>query len=127
MRLLHTMLRVSDLDKSISFYTQVLDMKELRRSENTQYRYTLVFIGYGNEDNNSVIELTYNWDTNSYEHGTAFGHLAIEYDDIYKACENIKQLGGIVSREPGPVLGGSTEIAFVKDPDGYSIELIQKK
>ena len=81
----------------------------------------------GDEDSNCVIELTFNWDTNEYEHGTAFGHLAIEYDDIYKACDNIKQLGGVVSREPGPVLGGSTEIAFVKDPDGYSIELIQKK
>lgn len=127
MRLLHTMLRVADLEKSIAFYTKVLGMKELRRSENEQYRYTLVFIGYGDEDSNSVIELTYNWDTNEYEHGTAFGHLAIEYDDIYLACDKIKQLGGIVSREPGPVLGGATEIAFVKDPDGYAIELIQKK
>lgn len=127
MRLLHTMLRVADLEKSIEFYTQVLGMKELRRSENEEYRYTLVFVGYGDEDSNCVIELTFNWDTNEYEHGTAFGHLAIEYDDIYKACDNIKQLGGVVSREPGPVLGGSTEIAFVKDPDGYSIELIQKK
>ncbi|PAJ72142.1 lactoylglutathione lyase [Pseudoalteromonas sp. NBT06-2] len=127
MRLLHTMLRVADLEKSIAFYTKVLGMKELRRSENEQYRYTLVFIGYGDEDSNSVIELTYNWDTNEYEHGTAFGHLAIEYDDIYLACNKIKQLGGIVSREPGPVLGGATEIAFVKDPDGYAIELIQKK
>lgn len=127
MRLLHTMLRVADLEKSIAFYTKVLGMKELRRSENEQYRYTLVFIGYGDEDSNSVIELTYNWDTNEYEHGTAFGHLAIEYDDIYLACNKIKQLGGIVSREPGPVLGGATEIAFVKNPDGYAIELIQKK
>lgn len=127
MRLLHTMLRVADLEKSIEFYTKVLGMQELRRSENEKYRYTLVFVGYGDEDANSVIELTYNWDTNEYDHGTAFGHLAIEYDDIYKACDNIKQLGGIVSREPGPVLGGTTEIAFVKDPDGYAIELIQKK
>ncbi|WP_042149974.1 MULTISPECIES: lactoylglutathione lyase [unclassified Pseudoalteromonas] len=127
MRLLHTMLRVADLEKSIEFYTKVLGMQELRRSENEKYRYTLVFVGYGDEDANSVIELTYNWDTNEYDHGTAFGHLAIEYDDIYKACDNIKQLGGIVSRDPGPVLGGTTEIAFVKDPDGYAIELIQKK
>ena len=127
MRLLHTMLRVADLEKSIEFYTKILGMQELRRSENEKYRYTLVFVGYGDENVNSVIELTYNWDTNEYDHGTAFGHLAIEYDDIYKACDNIKQLGGVVSREPGPVLGGSTEIAFVKDPDGYSIELIQKK
>lgn len=127
MRLLHTMLRVADLEKSIEFYTKILGMQELRRSENEKYRYTLVFVGYGDENANSVIELTYNWDTNEYDHGTAFGHLAIEYDDIYKACDNIKQLGGIVSREPGPVLGGTTEIAFVKDPDGYAIELIQKK
>ena len=127
MRLLHTMLRVADLEKSIEFYTKILGMQELRRSENEKYRYTLVFVGYGDENVNSVIELTYNWDTNEYDHGTAFGHLAMEYDDIYKACDNIKQLGGIVSREPGPVLGGTTEIAFVKDPDGYAIELIQKK
>jgi lactoylglutathione lyase len=127
MRLLHTMLRVADLDKSVEFYTKVLGMSELRRSENTEYRYTLAFVGYGDEKDNAVIELTYNWDTDSYDHGNAFGHLAIEYDDIYKACEEIKSLGGIVSREPGPVKGGSTEIAFVKDPDGYAIELIQKK
>ncbi len=127
MRLLHTMIRVADLEKSIKFYTKVLGMKELRRSDNQQYRYTLAFVGYGDEKDNTVIELTYNWDTNSYDHGNAFGHLAIEYDDIYKACDEIKNLGGVVSREPGPVLGGTTEIAFVKDPDGYSIELIQKK
>ena len=127
MRLLHTMLRVADLDKSVEFYTKVLGMSELRRSENTEYRYTLAFVGYGDEKDNAVIELTYNWDTDSYDHGNAFGHLAIEYDDIYKACEEIKSLGGIVSREPGPVKGGSTEIAFVKDPDGYAIERIQKK
>jgi len=127
MRLLHTMLRVADLEKSVEFYTKVLGMSELRRSENTEYRYTLAFVGYGEEKDNAVIELTYNWDTDSYDHGNAFGHLAIEYDDIYKACEEIKSLGGIVSREPGPVKGGSTEIAFVKDPDGYAIELIQKK
>lgn len=127
MRLLHTMIRVADLDKSVAFYTKVLGMKELRRSENTEYRYTLAFVGYGDEKENAVIELTYNWDTNSYEHGNAFGHLAIEYNDIYAACEEIKALGGVVSREPGPVKGGTTEIAFVKDPDGYAIELIQKK
>ncbi|ATC98983.1 MAG: lactoylglutathione lyase [Pseudomonadota bacterium] len=127
MRLLHTMIRVADLDKSVEFYTKVLGMKELRRSENTEYRYTLAFVGYGDEKDNAVIELTYNWDTDSYDHGNAFGHLAIEYDDIYAACEEIKALGGVVSREPGPVKGGTTEIAFVKDPDGYSIELIQNK
>ena len=127
MRLLHTMIRVADLDKSVEFYTKVLGMKELRRSENTEYRYTLAFVGYGDEKDSAVIELTYNWDTDSYDHGNAFGHLAIEYDDIYAACEEIKALGGVVSREPGPVKGGTTEIAFVKDPDGYSIELIQNK
>ncbi|MDE3274106.1 lactoylglutathione lyase [Pseudoalteromonas sp. G4] len=127
MRLLHTMIRVADLEKSVAFYTKVLGMKELRRSENTEYRYTLAFVGYGNEKENTAIELTYNWDTDSYDHGNAFGHLAIEYDDIYAACEEIKALGGVVSREPGPVKGGTTEIAFVKDPDGYAIELIQKK
>lgn len=127
MRLLHTMIRVTDLEKSIAFYTQVLGMKELRRSENTQYRYSLAFVGYGDETNSSVIELTYNWDTHEYDMGNAFGHLAIEFDDIYKACETIKSLGGVVTREPGPVLGGTTEIAFVKDPDGYAIELIQKR
>ncbi len=126
MRFLHTMLRVSNLEKSIEFYTQVLGMKELRQSKNEEYRYTLAFLGYGNEEENTVLELTYNWDTDTYDHGNAFGHLAIEYNDIYKACDEIKSLGGTVSREPGPVLGGTTEIAFIKDPDGYAIELIQK-
>lgn len=127
MRLLHTMLRVGNLERSIAFYTQVLGMKELRRSENQQYRYTLAFLGYGDEQHNTVLELTYNWDESSYDLGTAYGHIAIEYDDIYHACEQIKVAGGVVSREPGPVKGGTTEIAFVKDPDGYAIELIQKK
>ncbi|MBQ4800539.1 lactoylglutathione lyase [Pseudoalteromonas sp. MMG006] len=127
MRLLHTMLRVADLDKSIAFYTQVLGMQELRRSQNEEYRYTLAFIGYGKEESNTVLELTYNWDENNYDLGNAYGHIAIEFDDIYKACDAIKAAGGNVSREPGPVKGGTTEIAFVKDPDGYSIELIQKK
>lgn len=127
MRLLHTMLRVADLEKSLSFYTEVLGMKELRRSDNEDYRYTLAFVGYGEEENNTVLELTYNWDQDSYDHGNAYGHIAIEFDDIYKACDDIKAAGGNVSREPGPVKGGTTEIAFVKDPDGYAIELIQKK
>ena len=127
MRLLHTMLRVADLEKSLSFYTQILGMKELRRSDNQEYRYTLAFVGYGEEDSNTVLELTYNWDENSYDLGNAHGHIAIEFDDIYKASDDIKAAGGNVSREPGPVKGGTTEIAFVKDPDGYSIELIQKK
>ena len=127
MSLLHTMLRVADLEKSLSFYTQILGMKELRRSDNEECRYTLAFVGYGEEDSNTVLELTYNWDENSYDLGNAYGHIAIEFDDIYKACDDIKAAGGNVSREPGPVKGGTTEIAFVKDPDGYSIELIQKK
>ena len=127
MRLLHTMLRVADLEKSIAFYTQVLGMKEIRRAENPDYRYTLAFVGYADESEQAVIELTYNWDTDSYDLGNAYGHIALEFDDIYTACEQIKQRGGIVTREPGPVLGGTTEIAFVKDPDGYAIELIQTK
>ena len=127
MRLLHTMLRVADLEKSIAFYTQVLGMKEIRRAENPEYRYTLAFVGYADESEQAAIELTHNWDTDSYDLGNAYGHIALEFDDIYTACEQIKQRGGIVSREPGPVLGGTTEIAFVKDPDGYAIELIQTK
>ncbi|KTF17906.1 lactoylglutathione lyase [Pseudoalteromonas sp. H105] len=127
MRLLHTMLRVADLEKSIAFYTGILGMKELRRADNEQYRYTLAFVGYGGEKDTTVLELTYNWDTDGYDLGNAYGHIAIEFEDIYQACDAIKAAGGNVSREPGPVKGGTTEIAFVKDPDGYSIELIQKK
>lgn len=127
-QVLHTMLRVTDLDKSVQFYTQVLGMKLLRESRNEDYRYTLAFVGYGDEsDGHAVIELTFNWDTDSYEHGDAFGHIALGYDDIYSACDKIKAAGGQVTREPGPVLGGSTHIAFVTDPDGYKIELIQQK
>ncbi|MEL0628385.1 lactoylglutathione lyase [Psychromonas aquatilis] len=127
MRLLHTMLRVSDLQKSLDFYQQVLDMKLLRQSENAEYKYTLAFLGYGDEVDTTVIELTYNWGTDSYDMGNAYGHIAIETDDIYQTCEKIKSLGGIITREPGPVKGGTTVIAFVKDPDGYMIELINKK
>lgn len=127
MRLLHTMLRVGDLQKSLDFYQQVLDMKLLRQSENTEYKYTLAFLGYGDELDTTVIELTYNWGTESYDLGNAYGHIAIETDDIYQTCEKIKSLGGVITREPGPVKGGSTVIAFVKDPDGYMIELINKK
>ncbi|MGJ8580718.1 MAG: lactoylglutathione lyase [Psychromonas sp.] len=127
MRLLHTMLRVTNLEKSIDFYQNVLDMKLLRQSENTEYKYTLAFLGYGDEVDTTVIELTYNWGTDSYDMGNAYGHIAIETDDIYQTCEKIKSLGGVITREPGPVKGGSTVIAFVKDPDGYMIELINKK
>ncbi|MGJ8679247.1 lactoylglutathione lyase [Paraglaciecola sp.] len=127
MRLLHTMIRVSDLQKSINFYTQVMGMKLLRQSENPEYKYSLAFVGYGDESSQTVIELTYNWDKKSYELGDAFGHLAIGVEDIYTICDQIKQQGGEVFREPGPVLGGTTIIAFARDPDGYSIELIEEK
>lgn len=126
MRLLHTMLRVSELQKSIKFYTQIMGMKLLRQCDNTEYKYTLAFVGYGEESSHTVIELTYNWDKEGYDQGDAFGHLAIEVDDIYLICEKIDQQGGDVFRKPGPVLGGDTIIAFVRDPDGYSIELIEK-
>lgn len=127
MRILHTMLRVGDLDRSISFYQDVLGMRLLRRSDNEQYQYTLAFMGYDDMANSTVLELTYNWGVASYDLGGAFGHIAIEVDNVYTACEKIKSLGGVISREPGPVKGGTTEIAFVKDPDGYAIELIQAK
>jgi lactoylglutathione lyase len=123
-RILHTMLRVGDLDRSINFYTNVLGMKLLRKSKNKEYAYTLAFIGYADESESAVIELTYNWDTSEYDLGNAYGHIAIGTDDIYATCEEIRSAGGEIIREPGPVKGGTTEIAFVKDPDGYSIELI---
>ncbi|XAW90163.1 lactoylglutathione lyase [Vibrio sp. CDRSL-10 TSBA] len=126
-RILHTMLRVGDLDRSIEFYTQVMGMKLLRKNENTEYKYTLAFVGYGDESEAAVIELTYNWGVEEYDLGNAFGHIAIGADDIYATCDAIKAAGGNVTREPGPVKGGSTHIAFVKDPDGYMIELIQNK
>ncbi|ATG74104.1 lactoylglutathione lyase [Zobellella denitrificans] len=127
MRILHTMLRVGDLDKSIAFYTDIMGMKLLRTSENTEYQYTLAFVGYGEEKDEAVLELTYNWGTDRYDLGTAYGHIAIEADDIYAMCEQIRAAGGKVTREPGPVKGGTTVIAFVEDPDGYKIELIAKK
>lgn len=126
-RILHTMLRVGDLDRSIKFYTDVMGMTLLRTNENKEYQYTLAFLGYGDEAQGAVIELTYNWDTSEYEHGNAFGHIAVGVEDIYSTCDAIKQAGGNVSREPGPVKGGTTHIAFVKDPDGYMLELIQNK
>ena len=126
-RILHTMLRVGDLNRSISFYQEIMGMTLLRTNENTEYKYTLAFLGYGDESEGAVIELTYNWGTEQYDLGSAYGHIAIGVDDIYATCEAIKQAGGNVTREPGPVKGGTTEIAFVKDPDGYMIELIQNK
>lgn len=127
MRILHTMLRVTNLQRSISFYTEVLGMKLLRTSDNPEYKYTLAFVGYGDEASGAVLELTYNYGVEQYELGTAFGHIALEVDDVYQACALIRERGGVISREPGPVKGGTTEIAFVRDPDNYAIELIQKK
>ena len=126
MRFLHTMLRVGDLQRSIDFYTQVLGMKLLRTSENPEYKYSLAFVGFEGNPGQAEIELTYNWGTDRYELGTAYGHIALGMPDIYAACEKIRAAGGEVSREPGPVKGGTTVIAFVTDPDGYKIELIQR-
>ncbi|MBD0788514.1 lactoylglutathione lyase [Vibrio sp. Y2-5] len=126
-RVLHTMLRVGDLDKSIEFYTKVMGMELLRKNENAEYKYTLAFVGYGDESQGAVIELTYNWGVEEYDLGKGFGHIAIGVDDIYATCDAIKAVGGNVTREPGPVKGGTTHIAFVKDPDGYMIELIQNR
>jgi lactoylglutathione lyase len=127
MRLLHTMLRVTNLQTSIDFYSNLLGMNLLRKSENKEYRYTLAFIGYGDESDTTVLELTYNWDQTSYQLGDAFGHIAIAVDDIYSLCKSIEQQGGDVYRQPGPVKGGTSVIAFVRDPDGYAIELIERK
>lgn len=127
MRILHTMLRVGDLERSIAFYTEVIGMRLLRRRDNEKYQYTLAFVGFTDESDGAVLELTYNWHVTAYQLGDAFGHVAIEVDDVYATCATIRQRGGEVAREPGPVKGGTTEIAFVRDPDGYSIELIQKR
>ena len=127
MRILHTMLRVGDLQRSIDFYTQVLGMQLLRRSENPEYKYSLAFLGFdGGNPGQAEIELTYNWGVESYDHGNAYGHIALGVPDAYAACDKIKAAGGNVTREAGPVKGGSTVIAFVTDPDGYKIELIQE-
>ncbi len=127
MRLLHTMLRVVDLEKSLAFYTQVLGMQLLRRKDYPEGRFTLAFVGYGAEHEGAVIELTHNWDTTSYELGNAYGHIALEVDDVYQACERIKAAGGKVTREAGPMKHGTTILAFVEDPDGYKIELLGTK
>lgn len=126
MRILHTMLRVGNLQRSIDFYSQVLGMTLLRTSDNPDYKYSLAFLGYGRNPEHAEIELTYNWGVETYEMGTAFGHIALGVPDAYAACEKIKSAGGKVSRAAGPVKGGSTVIAFVTDPDGYKIELIQR-
>jgi lactoylglutathione lyase len=127
MRLLHTMLRTGDLDRSIAFYTDVLGMKLLRRKDYPEGKFTLAFIGYGDEADNTVIELTYNWGVSQYELGTAYGHIAIEVDDIYAACAAAKANGARIVRDAGPMNAGKTIIAFIADPDGYFIELIGKK
>ncbi|AKN64392.1 lactoylglutathione lyase [Herbaspirillum seropedicae] len=127
MRMLHTMLRVGNLDRSIDFYTQVLGMKLLRKNDYPDGKFTLAFVGYGEERDHTVLELTHNWDTDSYDLGTGYGHIAIEVDDAYAACDAVKAKGGTVTREAGPMKHGKTVIAFVTDPDGYKIEFIQKK
>jgi lactoylglutathione lyase len=127
MRLLHTMLRVGDLDRSIKFYTEILGMTLLRQKDYPEGKFTLAFLGYGNEQENTVLELTHNWDTSSYDLGNGFGHLAIAVDDVYQATEQIRQQGGKILRDAGPMNAGSTIIAFVEDPDGYQIELLTEK
>lgn len=127
MRLLHTMLRVGNLEKSLDFYQNVLGMKLFRRKDYPEGRFTLAFVGYGDETDSTVLELTHNWDTERYDLGNAYGHIAVEVDDAYEACERVKRQGGNVVREAGPMKHGTTVIAFVEDPDGYKIEFIQKK
>ncbi|MHB8622550.1 MAG: lactoylglutathione lyase [Sulfuricaulis sp.] len=126
MRVLHTMIRVIDLDRSIMFYTDVLGMKLLRKKDYPDGKFTLAFVGYGSESTHAAIELTYNWDTHQYNLGNGFGHIAIEVDDAYAACAEIKKRGGKVAREAGPMKHGASVIAFVEDPDGYKIELVQR-
>ncbi|QDJ12950.1 lactoylglutathione lyase [Mergibacter septicus] len=127
MKILHTMLRVGNLERSIKFYTEVLGMRLLRQNENVEYQYTLAFLGYADEDSSAVLELTYNWGVEQYDLGNAYGHIAIGVDDIYQVCESVRLAGGKIIREAGPVKGGTTVIAFVEDPDGYKIEFIEKK
>jgi len=127
MRLLHTMIRVGDLQRSIDFYTQVLGMRLLRKTDYPSGRFTNAFVGYDDESRAAVLELTHNWDTPAYDMGTGFGHVAVEVEDAYKACEEVKKRGGRVAREPGPMKHGTTVIAFVEDPDGYKIEFVQRK
>lgn len=124
MRLLHTMLRVGDMERSIAFYTEVLGMTLLRRKDYPEGKFTLAFVGYGDEANNSVLELTHNWDVDKYELGNGYGHIALEVDDVYKACEDIRNRGGKITREPGPMMHGTSILAFIEDPDGYKVELL---
>lgn len=125
MRLMHTMLRVTDLDRALAFYCDVLDMKLIRRKDYPEGRFTLAFVGYGDEMDSTVLELTHNWDTNAYEMGSAYGHIAIGVGDVYATCDRVKARGGKVVREAGPMKGGKTVIAFLEDPDGYKVEILQ--
>ena len=127
MRILHTMIRVGDLQRSIDFYTQVLGMRLLRKTDYESGRFTNAFVGYDDESKAAVLELTHNWDTKSYDLGTGYGHVALEVDDAYKACDEVRKRGGKVAREAGPMKHGTTVIAFVEDPDGYKIEFVQRK
>ncbi len=127
MRILHTMLRVGDLKRSLDFYTNVLGMQLLRQKDYAEGRFTLAFVGYGSEEQEAVLELTHNWDTSKYDLGSGYGHVALEVDDAAKACEEVRKRGGKVTREAGPMKHGTTVIAFVEDPDGYKIEFIQRK
>ena len=127
MRILHTMLRVGDLDRSIRFYTEVLQMRLLRRHDYPDGKFTLAFVGYGDEDSEAVLELTYNWGVEGYDLGTGYGHIAIAVDDARKACDEVRKRGGKVTRDAGPMKHGTTVIAFVEDPDGYKVELIQRR
>lgn len=127
MRILHTMLRVGDLERSLDFYTRVLGMRLLRRSDYPEGRFTLAFVGFGPEETHAVLELTHNWDTERYELGTGYGHIALGVEDIHGTCEKLRQAGARIVREPGPMKHGTTVIAFVEDPDGYRVELIEQK
>ncbi|WP_019342215.1 lactoylglutathione lyase [Stutzerimonas stutzeri] len=124
MRLLHTMLRVGDMERSIAFYTEVLGMTLLRRKDYPEGKFTLAFVGYGDEAHNSVLELTHNWDVEQYDLGNGYGHIALEVEDVYKACDDIRSRGGKITREPGPMKHGTSILAFIEDPDGYKVELL---
>jgi lactoylglutathione lyase len=127
MRVLHTMLRVGNLEKSLHFYRDIMGMKLLRKEDYPEYKFTLAFVGYGDESDTAVIELTHNWDTESYDLGNAYGHIAVGVEDVYKTCEKIKESGGTVVREAGPMQGSDLVLAFVEDPDGYKLELLEDK
>lgn len=124
MRMMHTMVRVRDLDASLKFYCEMLDMKLLRKEDFPEGKFTLAFVGYGGVGDSTVLELTHNWDVENYDHGNAYGHIAVSVDDVYAACDRIRELGGNVVREAGPMRGGTTVLAFVEDPDGYKVELL---